>query len=116
MQDQALILYEHWRIRCNEDKTRTGNSWNNHKFTKKNLKKKTQNSTKHITTQGPQMGSMFKRLTHENEIHTHGRTMGHENTAMEKKKIEWKTNQGEAYTWSNRLLIPLDVIPCWGSH
>ena len=53
----------------------------------KKFEKKTQNSTKHIT-QGTQMGSMFKRLTHENEIHTHGRTMGHENTAMEKKKIE----------------------------
>ena len=52
------------------------------------FEKKTQNSTKHITTQGTQMGSMFERLAHENETHTHGRTMGHEITAMEKKKIE----------------------------
>ena len=55
---------------------------------KKKFEKKTQNSTKHITTQGTQMGSMFNRLTHENESHTHGRIMGHENTAMEKKKRE----------------------------
>ena len=89
--------------------------WNKHNSPKK-IEEKTQNSTKHKTTQGTQMGLMFERHTHENETHTHGRTMGHENTAMEKKKIEWKTNQNEAYTWSNRLLIPLDVIPCWGSH
>ena len=62
------------------------------------------------------MGSMFQRHILKNEIHTHGRTMGHEITAMEKKKIQWKTNQDETCTWSKRLLIPLDVIPCWGSH
>ena len=54
---------------------------------KKNLEK-TENSTKHITTQGTQMGSMFQRHILKNEIHTHGRTMGHEITAMEKKKIQ----------------------------
>ena len=57
-------------------------------FTENKIEEKTQNSTKHKTTQGTQMSLMFERHTHENETHTHGRTMGHENTAIEKKKIE----------------------------